>query len=471
MKKRLLFVIVPLLIIAIWTIFRWVNMSSDPIKVVDLDSIMARGKLVVVTTNNSTDYFLYKGEPKGFQFEVLQELGNYLGIQVEILVNNDPSKNISLLKKNQCDIVASSVGYTRQNEDDVVSSVPLLETELVLVQRKESDLLVNAENVQDKVIRNLTELEGKSVYVPLQSSDAQMIGQLTNDMAVNVKVYEMPQYSQENLIGLVASGDIDYTICNTILARSLRNIHPELDFETVVKKAEPIVWNFRETSPALAQKINQWLSELSGSTHLAMLTEKYYNNKSRWFPAYEPFSGSVNMISAYDDIIKKYSGYINWDWRLLASLIYQESRFKPNVKSRRGAWGLMQMMPTTQLHFGIDSTASPEKQILAGVKYIKYLDNAFAVRIPDAEERVKFILASYNIGPGHIFDAQKIAVKTGKNPQKWFNNVDTCLLSKSERKHYTDPDIQFGYCRGTETFMFVQEILTRFQHYKNVVKE
>jgi membrane-bound lytic murein transglycosylase F len=446
---------------------RWVTPSSKIEALVDLDSIVTRGKLIAVIENNSTDYFLYKGEPKGFQFEMLQELGNYLGLQVEILVNNDPSKNSMLLKNNECDIIANSLNSLRSNEGEIICSLPLLETELVLVQRKASDLLINA----DKVIRDFSELEGKSVYVPLQSDNAQMIGQLTNDMALKINVYEMPQYSQEKLIGLVALGEIDYTICNTLLAKSLRTIYPELDFETVVKKAEPIVWNFRRSSPALAQKINQWINEISGSTHLSILTEKYFNNREHWFPAEKSGNRIAEKISAYDEIIKKYSGYINWDWRLLASLIYQESRFKPGVKSKQGAWGLMQMMPATQSHFGIDTTASPEKQIFAGVRYIKYLDYAFADRIPDSEERIKFILASYNIGPGHIYDAQKIAVKTGKNPQKWFNNVDTCLLRKSQRRHYSDPDIQFGYCKGTETFLFVQEILTRFQHYKNVVSK
>jgi membrane-bound lytic murein transglycosylase F len=131
----------------------------------------------------------------------------------------------------------------------------------------------------------------------------------------------------------------------------------------------------------------------------------------------------------------------------------------------------MQMMPSTQEYFGIDSTASPEQQIRAGVKYIKFLDKSFEKRIPDALERINFILASYNIGPGHIFDAQKLAQKLGKNPLKWFNNVDTCLLSKSNPDNYNDPSVQFGYCKGNETFSFVNEVITRFNHYKNVLKK
>jgi membrane-bound lytic murein transglycosylase F len=467
--KKLLLIIISIIVI-VWLFSRWVLPSTYKKTACDLDSIISRGKLVVATSNNATDYFVYKGEPKGFQFELIQELGNYLGLQVEIIVNNDPSQNIKLLKNGDCDLVASTWSYSRSDDNNLTYSLPILKTELVLVQRKPGELLVSSERIQDKIIRNAKELEGKSVYVPSQSVELQLINKINTLNTKKVLIYEMPQYSQERLVSMVATGDIDYTICNNILAQSLKKEHPELDFETVVKNAEPIVWNFRVSSPVLKERINKWITGISGSTRFAVLTNKYFNDREQWFPAENRYNpASSGKISAYDELIKKYSDQINWDWRLLASLIYQESRFKPDVRSRRGAWGLMQMMPNTQTYFGIDSSASPEMQIKAGVRYIKFLENAFANRIPDPQERIHFILASYNIGPGHIFDAQKLAEKQGKDPLKWFNSVDSCLISKSERKNYTDPDIQHGYCKGTETYNFVMEVLNRYKHYRNVL--
>jgi membrane-bound lytic murein transglycosylase F len=197
---------------------------------------------------------------------------------------------------------------------------------------------------------------------------------------------------------------------------------------------------------------------------------KYFNQQNKWSITLNRYQAiQDDRISVYDKLLKKYSAIINWDWRLLASLIYQESRFNPSVKSCRGAYGLMQMMPTTREYFGIDTSASPEQQIRAGVQYIKFLDREFADKITDPKERINFILASYNIGPGHVLDAQNLAIKFGKNPNKWFKNVDTCLLSKSNPKQYNDPMVQYGYCSGIETFNFVREVLDRYQHYKNVV--
>jgi membrane-bound lytic murein transglycosylase F len=470
MKKKLF--LIGSIVIVIWISSKWVISSDKVNPVCDFDSIISRGKLIVATSNSSTDYFLYKGEPKGFQFELLQELGNYLGLKVEILVNNDPSQNEKLLKTGECDLIASSWNYHRSSNENVSYSVPLFETQLVLVQRKTDELMLKGGKSHNQLIRNPLKLEGKSVYVPVQSVEALLVKQINTINVNKVKIYEMPQYSQKKLVGLVAAGDIDYTICNNILAGSLKSLYPELDFETIIKKSEPIVWNFRNTSPVLIKKINQWIKEISGSTRFAVLTNKYFNCRDQWFPAENRFNpASSGNISAYDGLIKKYSQYINWDWRLLASLIYQESRFMPNVRSRRGAWGLMQMMPSTRIYFGIDSTASPELQIMAGVKYIKFLDNAFSDKIVDSQERIHFILASYNVGPGHIFDAQRIALKIGKNPKKWFNNVDSCLIGKSDVKHYSDPDIQFGYCKGTETNNFVMEVINRYRHYQNVLNK
>jgi membrane-bound lytic murein transglycosylase F len=369
-------------------------------------------------------------------------------------------------------MIASSWNLSVDSKDLTKTSIPLLNTDLVLVQRNPQYTGSLHPNLTIKtLVKNVKELKGKTVFVPILSVQAEIMHQMT-EVGSNTQVVEMPQYSQEKLVELVANGDLDYTICNSLLAETFKNHYPLLDLNTIVKKAEPVVWTFRQSSPKLTEKVNKWLEDLKTTTRYALLLDKYFNQQNKWAITrnrYQAFKEP--QISNYDHLIKKYSTLIDWDWRLLASLIYQESRFQPKVRSYRGAYGLMQLMPSTQEFFGIDSTASPEQQINAGVKYIKFLNKEFKLRIPDAQERIKFILASYNIGPGHIFDAQKLAEKKGKNPRKWFNNVDSCLLSKSKPQNYKDPDIQFGYCKGTETYNFVQEIISRYHHYKNVIKD
>ncbi len=175
-------------------------------------------------------------------------------------------------------------------------------------------------------------------------------------------------------------------------------------------------------------------------------------------------------MSQWDEIIKTCSDSIDWDWRLLASLICQESRFLPDVTSGAGAYGLMQIMPETGKSMGIDITLSPRNNILAGIKYLGRLNSMFSERVPDENERIRFILASYNAGPGHVLDAMKLAGKNGHDPLKWEDNVALWMLKKSEPRYYNDKDVKNGYFRGRESVAFVNEILNRYQHYTNIIQ-
>jgi membrane-bound lytic murein transglycosylase F len=175
------------------------------------------------------------------------------------------------------------------------------------------------------------------------------------------------------------------------------------------------------------------------------------------------------QISPFDILIQKYAIKYNIDWFLYTSLLYQESRFKTNLVSKRGAWGLGQFMPATMKFLNINKNSTIEEQIEAGAKYLSYLNNMFKKHIPNKKERMKFVLASYNAGHGHIFDAQRIAVKFNKNPKIWYGHVENCLLKKSIPEIYTDNTIvKNGYFTGIETTKFVKEIIERQKKYQNL---
>jgi len=177
----------------------------------------------------------------------------------------------------------------------------------------------------------------------------------------------------------------------------------------------------------------------------------------------------VIKVSKYDDLIMDFSVSIKWDWRLLASLICQESEFDADVRSVAGAYGLMQIMPVTGRNFNIDITASPENNLKAGILYINWLYSIFTPKIPDKVERLSFVLAAYNAGPGHVLDAMRLAEKNGMDPQKWDGSVAVWLLKKSEPQYYSDSVVKNGYFRGKESVRFVSEVLDRFEHYKNII--
>jgi membrane-bound lytic murein transglycosylase F len=203
-----------------------------------------------------------------------------------------------------------------------------------------------------------------------------------------------------------------------------------------------------------------------------LLHAKYFrNSRSSFIVKSDYYALNTGRVSMYDDLIREFSSNINWDWRLLASLICQESQFKPDVTSVAGAYGLMQIMPVTGRNFGIDITASPKNNIKAGILFISWLNELFESKVPDPHERLFFILASYNAGPGHVLDAMRLAEKNGMDPQKWDGNVAVWLLKKSQPKYYNDSVVRNGYFRGKESVKFVSEVIDRFEHYKNIIPQ
>ena len=116
--------------------------------------------------------------------------------------------------------------------------------------------------------------------------------------------------------------------------------------------------------------------------------------------------------------------------------------------------------------YGIDYDATPEEQLEAGGQLISFLDDCLENKVTDSVERVKFVLAAYNSGLGHVYDAQRLASKYGKYSDIWDNNVDYFILNKSKKQYYNDTCCHAGYLRGTETYRFVEEVLDRFYQYQ-----
>ncbi|EJW90711.1 transglycosylase SLT domain protein [gut metagenome] len=175
-------------------------------------------------------------------------------------------------------------------------------------------------------------------------------------------------------------------------------------------------------------------------------------------------------ISHYDYLFKKYAKQIGWDWRLLASLAYTESNFDTTAVSWAGAKGLMQLMPATARAMGVPSgkEQNPEESVKAAVKYIAATERSFR-QVSDKEERICFVLASYNAGLGHVFDAMALAEKYGKKKVVWKDNVEKYILLKSNEEYFSDPVCKNGYFRGVETCKFVRDILSRFHTYQQAI--
>ncbi len=271
----------------------------------------------------------------------------------------------------------------------------------------------------------------------------------------------------ENLIRAVALGEIDYTVTDHLIARVNSTYYPNLDVETVLSLPQQISWAVRKNSPDLASTINEWFLKIKKEPTFMVIFNRYFNSPRtsllRHSSDYSSLGGS--KISPYDNLIKAEAEKLGWDWRLLAAVVYQESKFDPQGESWAGARGLMQLMPETANRFGVSDPNDPRQSLRGGVRFLKHLNDYWERDILEEDERLKFILASYNAGLTHIIDARKLAIKYGEDATSW-NVVEKYLLKKSDPDYYRDPIVMAGYCKCEEPVNYVREILNRYEEYK-----
>ncbi len=435
----------------------------------DLEQIKKKGKMVLLTENNSTAYFIYRGNAMGYEYETVDSFAHSIGVQLNVVVVRNIDNIFAMLDSGDGDIAADNLTVTNSRRRNVDFTLPLFTTRQVLVQRKPDNWEKLSQTQLDKIlVRGAIQLADKKVYARTGSSFYERLQALSNEIGGKIEIIPAPPgESTEELMADVAMGKIDYTLADENCADIVSGFYDNLDVKTPVSFPQKIAFAVRSNSPDLLTALNEWVKKERKSKFLQIVYDKYYNDKKfaaiRQNATYCSISG--DKISPYDELAKKYSPRIGWDWKLLVSQIYQESQFDPHAQSWSGAYGLMQTLPTTS---NIDSAdMTPEKSVNAGVQYLKTIDDYWAKSIPDQKERIAFDLASYDVGIGHVIDAKNLALKFGLNPSLWENNVAYFMLNESNPKYYNDPITQYGYCRGQEAYQYVREILNRYAMYCN----
>ncbi|MBN2668666.1 MAG: transporter substrate-binding domain-containing protein [Bacteroidales bacterium] len=437
------------------------------------EKIKKRGRLIAVTEYNSTDYFIYRGQPMGFQYELLTHLSEYLGLELEIVLSNDLDDSFVMLKDGEYDLMAINLTITSDRKKQIDFTTPIGQTRQILVQRKPDGWSnMRFKEYDSQMIRSRLDLAKKDVFVKSNTAFAERLKSLSEEIGDTIYIHEMENYSVEEIIELVANGDLPLTVCDENVAKVNSTYHPNIDIKTNLSFSQNVAWGVQKGADSLRYYLNLFLTNNLKKKWFANLYNKYYRNpKSSQFYNSEFLSLNGSRISEYDDIIKKYSKKIGWDWRMVASLIYQESRFNPQVESWSGASGLMQLMPGTAERFGINEESSTAENIKGGTKFLSWLDDQLKPQVPDSIERVKFVLASYNVGLGHVQDAIRLAKKNNKDTAIWDDNVAYYLLHKSNPKYYNDPVVKYGYCRGSEPYNYVADVVKRYNEYIKVIHD
>ena len=448
--------------------------NDQPLVNRDLDAIKEDGKLKALTVYSGTSYFLYKGQPMGYEYELLKRLAKHLDLELEMVVVKDLDELITKLNQGEGDILAHGLAITGNRQESVSFTNYLYLTKQVLVQKKPDNWrTMHWHKLENALIQDAIELLQDTVSIRKGSSYSERITNLSEELGGNIFIQNLSgEMVTDEIIKQVAKGNIKYTVADNNIAQIMASYYPILDIEVPVSFSQRIGWATRKNSPELLKATNLWLEEFRTEVDYNVIYNKYFKNKKNFRRRIKSDFYSLNKeeISPYDALIQKHSKKIDWDWRLVASLIYQESRFDPNNSSWANAKGLMQLMPKTAEELGILDRSDPIQSISGGTKYLNQIWNNFD-KIKDTIQRTKFTMASYNCGLYHVKDAQQLATKRGLNASVWDDNVEEMILALSQPKNYNNPIVKYGYVRGVEPYNYVNQIFERYAHYTQFIKE
>ncbi len=439
----------------------------------DWPQIADDGTLRAITTYSSTSYFIYRGQPMGYEYELLSRLADHLELELEIVIARNLDSMEAMLHRGDGDIIAHGLTITQERKERLAFTQAHSTTYQVLVQRKPEywrDMKLH--DIDDQLIRSPLELAGKTVHVRRNSSYYDRLQNIEEEIGADIEIVAVSgEHETEELIRSVAEGEYEYTVSDYHIASINRTYYTNIDIQTKLSFPQNIAWAVRKSSPLLLNTVNAWIDEMKDGADYYVIYNKYFENRKAFRSRVrsEFFSRTGNRISPYDELIKQYADSIRWDWRFLAAMIYQESQFDPLAQSWASARGLMQMMPSTAAKFGVTDLDDPEKSLQAGTAYIQYLQHIYA-DIDDTLPRQMFVLASYNAGENHIADARRLAEKYGADPDVWEDNVEEYILLKADPDYFNDEVVKYGYCRGDEPYDYVRDIMDRYEHYARFIE-
>ena len=419
--------------------------------------------LRVATLYSPLSYFLYRGEPMGIDYTLVDSLARQKGMVLDLSVARSLTEAVAMLDSGTVDVIAYPVPITEHYKKYVIACGLENLTSQVLVQPKMNGQVP---------ITDITQLVGKEVYVEKDSKYLRRMQNLNDELGGGIIIKEVDADSliTEDLLQKVSDGKIPMTVVDSDIARLNQTYYPDLDIAVPVSFEQRSAWAVAPDKKWLADSIDSWFASSSSQEIDSDLLKRYFEQMKNGSSL--NFDFSKGYISKYDNIFKKYAPRIGWDWRLMAAQAYVESKFKPNARSWVGARGLMQIMPSTARGYrtSVARLGNPETSVDVATKLINDLDSYLVKYVPNDKERLKFVIAAYNVGIAHVYDAIALARKYGLNPEVWDDNVSKAILMKMNPKYYNDPVVKYGYCRGTETVAYVKGITNFYEHARREIE-
>lgn len=425
----------------------------------DFPGIKKRKVLRVLTRNNATTYFVWRGKLMGFEHDLMKKFAKEHGIQLEMIVPPSRDHLIPMLLWGGGDVIAASLTISDERRSHGLEfTLPYNVVSEVLVARK------------DDPIAHISQLEGRTLWVRRSSSYWMTLDRLRVKSDIRFILKAAPEELEtEEIIDRVAKGEYDLTVSDSHILDVALTWRDDVRAVFELKKDVEHGWAVRKDDAELRKALNEFIEKEYKQLYYNIVYEKYFRNPRRIKSLVKHRADGLQgaELSPYDDIVRRYAEEYGFDWPLIVALMFRESRFDKNAESWAGAQGVMQVLPVTAKRFGIEDLSDPEKSIIAGIRMLSWIYSRFEQELP-VKERTWFTLAAYNAGLGHVFDARVVAREEGLDPNRWFGNVEQAMRLLSRPKYFRKAT--HGYVRGIEPVTYVREIRELYTAYRQLLE-
>jgi len=410
----------------------------------DLKDIEKAGEITVITRNNANCYYVYRDEKMGFEYDLARAFADYLGVKLKLKIAEKWEGMIPDIQNGAGALIAASMTITPARQKQVAFSDGY--------KAIQQQIIVHRENNKIKAVEDLA---GKTVHVRKGTSYQERLETLQKQ-GIDLKIVLHDDIPTQELIRLVAQKKIEITIADSNIALLNRRYFPQIVIACPINEEEYLGWAVNRNAEKLLHSINAFFKKIKSNGKFNEIYNRYYSNVEifDYFDLKKYHKRLKTKLPIYRPLIQKAAKKYDFDWRLIAAQIYQESHFDPNAASHAGAFGLMQLTENTAKSLGVKNILSPEENIPAGVAHLKNLFVHF--NHATGRDRLFISLAAYNVGQGHLFDARNLARKMNMDPNKWESIAKTLSMLRF-RKYYKDS--RYGYCRGTEALEYIKQIM------------
>lgn len=420
----------------------------------DWATIQRRGHLRMLSLNNPASYFMWRGELMGFDFDLMERFADQHALQLSVVLKDSIPELIDALLQGEGDVIAASLSQSAARE-------------AMGLQFSNAYLLVSQQLVgrdDGPSVTSLDQLSGQRVGVNPNTVFYTIFKQLETK-GIDLEILEYPKTTTEDMIDKLMQGEFDFVAVDSHLLAIESAYRDNLKINLTLGEETGIAWALRPDQLQLKSQLNSFIKQEYRGLFYNMTYNKYFKNRRKMGQLKAERLLPGGELSPYDDIIKPLTEQYGMDWRLIVAQMYQESKFDPEAKSFAGALGLMQVMPRTGRDLGYSELNQVENGISAGVAYMDWLEDRFPGDLT-LEERLFFTLAAYNVGAGHVHDAQRLTRQLGRDPNRWFEHVEAAMLLLAKPEYYKKA--RFGYARGSEPVKYVKEIRERYLNYLHV---